>query len=406
MATKVICPKCGAEIAIAEHQHVTIGMVIGKDSNLGTVELPLADEKGKKSKAQLRIDAMRAAGMDVSKFFCMKDSKGEETMVGTYEGGEFALIDTDDPIVNKIVEAGSLSNAHLFKQHVLAQILKMMTRLDYNYNSETYSLKRNYRGKIDMSYYTDALNRMGYGYSWTVLRDELKRQAAMEKHHDTKCLAEDTLWYNREVAVAMFDHHHAYLEQAIDKLKVRHFNGMPYVNLRYVDRLLPKKKSNWGYVYTTELETLKKNHWSYRKAISHANNSRELYIAVMTYMDAALPHKLRVRPSDLKQGERIEDLTPCEAWKNAYKGYGGYFAMQNLIMFHGCRITVPKPGKDGWTEKVKLSRDASLKQLDKWAQEHKDEGYWLLGALKQLIAENGFNIERKRAEWYANKCNR
>lgn len=76
--TTVVCPKCGAEIAIADHQHVEIGIVVGKDSGLGTVKLPLADEQPKKpkSKAQLRIDAMRAAGMDVSKFFCMKDGKG------------------------------------------------------------------------------------------------------------------------------------------------------------------------------------------------------------------------------------------------------------------------------------------------------------------------------------------
>ena len=70
--------------------------------------------------------------------------------------------------------------------------------------------------------------------------------------------------------------------------------------------------------------------------------------------------------------------------------------MQNLIMFHGCRIIV-----DG----KKFSKDNSMKQLDKWANEHLKEGYWLIGALKQLIADNGFNIERKQAEWYEKKRN-
>ena len=28
--TTVVCPKCGAHIAIADHQHVAIGIVIGK----------------------------------------------------------------------------------------------------------------------------------------------------------------------------------------------------------------------------------------------------------------------------------------------------------------------------------------------------------------------------------------
>ena len=35
--TQVVCPKCGAEFAIAEKTHVTIGIAIGKDAGLGTI---------------------------------------------------------------------------------------------------------------------------------------------------------------------------------------------------------------------------------------------------------------------------------------------------------------------------------------------------------------------------------
>lgn len=40
METKVVCPKCGAEMKIQENESLTIGISIGKDSGLGTVELP------------------------------------------------------------------------------------------------------------------------------------------------------------------------------------------------------------------------------------------------------------------------------------------------------------------------------------------------------------------------------
>jgi hypothetical protein len=111
-------------------------------------------------------------------------------------------------------------------------------------------------------------------------------------------------------------------------------------------------------------------------------------------MDAAHPGKLSYHASEVTKRENRVKIEPCEEWKNAYKGYGGYFSMQNLILFHGCRIIV-----DG----KKLSKDDSIKQLDEWADGHLNEGYWMLGALKQLIIDNGFNIERKRAEWYAMK---
>ena len=55
---------------------------------------------------------------------------------------------------------------------------------------------------------------------------------------------------------------------------------------------------------------------------------------------------------------------------------------------------------------VKLSKEDSLKQLDKWAEEYKYEGYWLIGALKQLIIDNHFDVVGKQKEWYAAKRNR
>ena len=45
--TKVECPKCGAEFAIPAHETVAIGIVIGQDSNLGTVHPPLAENEPK-----------------------------------------------------------------------------------------------------------------------------------------------------------------------------------------------------------------------------------------------------------------------------------------------------------------------------------------------------------------------
>lgn len=399
--TTVVCPKCGAHIAIADHQHVAIGIVIGNDSGLGRVELPLENEQPKKkTKAQLRIDAMRAAGMDVSRFFCMKDGKGEETVVAEqHEDGSLSIIEANDPIVQKIVDAGSLHNAHLFKQHVLAQVLKMMTRYDYKNGG----LKRDYRGRLDMSHFTERMNCMNYAYSWQVVRDEMKRQAAMERHGDNKSLTEDCRWYDKDLVLAMFDYHHELLKKLCQVLRVRHHQGVDYIGLQGVDGLLTNKQSAPGYLYCYEIERMLKNHAGFRKSLEKAKTIHELYLAFVRYMDAARPGKLSYHASEIKKREDRVEIAPCEDWKNAYKGYGGYFAMQNLILFHGCRIVINTVGKGGAVVKNKLSKDDSIKKLNEWSDEHLNEGYWMLGALKQLIIDNGFNVERKRAEWYAMK---
>lgn len=400
--TTVVCPNCGAHFAIAEHQHVEIGIVIGKDSGLGRVELPLENKQPKKkTKAQLRIDAMRAAGMDVRRFFCMKDGKGEETVVAEqHDDGSCSIIEATDPIVQKIVDAGSLHNAHLFKQHVLAQVLKMMTRYDW----ENGGLKRDYRGRLDMSHFTKRMNHMNYAYSWQVVRDELKRQAAMERHGDNKSLTEDCRWYDKELVLAMFDYHHELLGKLCQVLRVRHHQGVDYIGLQGVDGLVPKKQSAPGYIYCYEIERMLKNHAGFRKSLAKAKTIHELYLALVRYMDAARPGKLSYHASEIKKREDRVEIVPCEEWKNAYKGYGGYFSMQNLILFHGCRIVIGKKlDQKANVVPVKLSKDDSIKKLNEWADEHLNEGYWMLGALKQLIIDNGFNVERKRAEWYAMK---
>lgn len=272
----------------------------------------------------------------------------------------------------------------------------MMTSYKYDRTLNRVVRVRTWDGKLDLSSYTQHMNAMGYGYSWQTLVDELKRQAAMHRHGDKKSLEEDQRWYNKDLALAMFDHHHKLLVDLTEKLRVRKHQGVEYIALQGVDNLVYKKQSANGYIYLYEVERMLKAHASMRKNIMKAANPVELYNAVARYMDAARPGKLSYHASEVTKRENRVEIVPCEEWKNAYKGYGGYFAMQNLIMFHGCRIIV-----DG----KKLSKDNSMKQLDKWANEHLKEGYWLIGALKQLIADNGFNIERKQAEWYEKKRN-
>ena len=80
------------------------------------------------------------------------------------------------------------------------------------------------------------------------------------------------------------------------------------------------------------------------------------------------------------------------AFKDAYKGAGGYFTMRNLIMFHGCKMLSSKGNP--------LVESSSLRELDKLAEAYKNGGGWrMFGAMKELMTNNGIDIEAKIAEW-------
>ena len=82
--TKVLCPECGTQFAIAKKGFTTVATVIGEDSDLGTV-YPATVGRTTPAKlpktAQERIEALRNVGVDVSNLFAMKGANGGEHIV-------------------------------------------------------------------------------------------------------------------------------------------------------------------------------------------------------------------------------------------------------------------------------------------------------------------------------------
>ena len=77
--TKILCPGCGTEFAIADKEKTVVATVVGKDSGLGTVYPAVAGQDAPSSgktkvprTAKERIEALRAAGVDVSHLFAMR----------------------------------------------------------------------------------------------------------------------------------------------------------------------------------------------------------------------------------------------------------------------------------------------------------------------------------------------
>lgn len=353
--TKVVCPVCGSEFAIGEHEHtVKNATVIGQDSGLGTVYLAV----------NKRGDALKAAGVDTSKYFAIQIPGGGEQWMQKSDDAKTAVPVSDpnilgilnniegDPIAEQIMSQGTVPNRSLFRRWVMSQT---------------------FHGLTHPSGYAKWLEYHGYDYQWEMLEEELRVQAKLYGK-DMENFKARNRWFNQALALAMA---HDYIEQVKQDAhgrKQHKCKGVPYVKFDHHD------------VFLTDID--KKLIAPLRQAlyqIATAKTPQKLYEAVRNFWRVSWHTDWRYRQ--------------CREWKDAYKGMGAYATMQNLLRFHGC--TFPKDN-DFYKTRV-----AGLDLLERAAEAYKDgEGWRLFGLMKQMLSENGIDIKAKMKEWSEAKAKR
>ena len=352
--TKVLCPGCGTEFAIADKEFTATGTVIGKDSDLGTVYPAVAGHKhpsGLPKGARERIEALRCAGVDVSCLFAMQGSEGGE-YVASNKDGKLSILGDDDPIFSHIMAQGTVPNNRLFRRWIMAQMFHMMSYTPH-------------RRKEPVGV-TGMIHRKGYDYQWKMLLNELYAQMKME-HKDITGFVERNRWFNRGVVLSMADDYVRVLKKHVSNLETKKCKGIPYKRVHgrniFVSDLQPKLYYPFSVAMTH---------------IRHATDATQLYKAATQFNDCRI---------------RLAFDTPqSKAWMDAYKGAGAFFTMQNLIRFHGC-TAIDDSGR-------RLDKHQSLAFLTAKAEEYKNgEGWRLLAMLKKILDDNNINIKKKMAEW-------
>lgn len=352
--TKVVCPVCKSEFEIPEHQSVTIGVTIAKDSGLGTV-CPKVAKQGvpptdkRKMKADEKIAALKAAGVDVSNLFSMKGADGMET-IARLSGGNLSIVPDDDEIFLKIMGSGTIPNRRLFRRWILKQMFDLLSPVYAKSNCNVH----------------EGIRRKGLKYSWRMVTEEMRVQSKLFKN-DLEAFSARNRWFNKEVIVNMGEDYMKALKKHIAKQKPRMCKGVKYIRL-------------------------------HRKNIFLCDVDKRVYQPLQSLIDRI---SASVFPRDVYEATRrlarfVVDTWACydspvsASFIDAYKGAGAYYSMRNLIMFHDCRV------KDcnAW-----LSQQDSLGRLEMEASKNKHKGWWLLGMLKQLISDNNIDISKKRAEW-------
>lgn len=359
LKTKVVCPNCGAEFVTPETTHLSVGIVVGADSNLGVIYPETTGnfsnpqpKPSSQMKAEEKIEALRKAGVNVDNLFSMKGVTGQET-VARLENGVLQIVPEDDPLFAMIVANGAVPNRQLFRRWVMSQMFHML-----NY--------RSWNGK--KTGFVAALEAKGYKYQWKMLQEEFKIQAKLFVA-DKENFELRNRWFNNKVLEVICVDYVAKLDKYIRTLKIKHCKGVPY------------KQIAGRNLYLAEIQEMLN-----RLDVLRVN------IGCTASDPAKLLHLLNRFIGIMKNIWYTNDAPMSPEFKDAYKGAGAYFTMKNMILFHKASF------KQGC---IKFGKDKSLKHLEDKAIEYSAsyEGWRLFGVMKKLIADSGINIEKKMAEW-------
>lgn len=279
--------------------------ITGENLNIVTSNVE-ATAATKKTKAQMRLEALKAAGVDVSKYFPL----GNDQLI-KIENGAAVPVDMDDATIDavgkKIVEGGYVNNWKLFRRWVMSQMFHMLRDMEKDGKS-----------------FNEVLQHKGYEYQWRMLENELYAQVKMSEHGDFDNVGSRSRWFSGDVASNMATDYISKLRKYVDDnliwkkdkdgKKTKSFKhtckGNPYVRLQNKD------------IFVSDLE---------KKVYTPLREIANEMAAVPTYKqlyDAV--HKFNKKRKHLAWETKQSD-----AFINAYKGSGSYYTMRNLIMFHG-----------------------------------------------------------------------
>lgn len=251
-----------------------------------------------------------------------------------------------DPVEESIRNDGFIKNHHLYRRWVMAQMLRHF---------------RNEKDPAAFDHYF--VSGKPYKYAWETTLNEMK---AMKHLHGEELIKRER-FFNLEVVKEMANEYNEQVKNYIAKLpkkwtvkngKWAYYSKIPYG--KEIKRS-PKDKEFWASI----TEAVNK--------INEANTYWQMQKAVENFMATCPMHLKMPKPN---------------AWKNAFKGAGAYYTMDNMIKFHHCHWMLK-------SHYLMLPLSASLAELEKAVEETKGEYYRLYAMMCDFVAYNHFDFDQR-----------
>ena len=273
---------------------------------------------------------------------------GEVVMMGVDKDAEI------DPIAQSIIEDGYVKNSKLFRRWITAHTFKML-----NYES--------WRNPNRKGWEACFKDRYAYEYQFEMLKDELHTLAKLQKE-DPEYFAERTMFFNGDVVVATLNDYLYRLKKYVKKQmkeNPRKYRGEQYVKLAKYGNVLVKDL-DMTYLHIN-------NRINRVKSEVETGNYERIEKEFNNFMNNAY--------------NKLPYETPkCAVFKDAFKGAGAYYSLQNMIRFHNVILR-------GCTNKY--DSEGMLKSL--LYDEYKNEVWRFHQLLVDTIAYNNFDLKKSIA---------
>ena len=383
----ILCPNCGMEVNAPDA--ADIANSLGKMPTEGTYYLIPKEivKNGKRYNVSNVLNNISNMLYDTD----IIEKKADET------AGKYTDENEIDAIKNKIKKEGDIKSNHLYRRWIYAMTIRSLPNYDARYISGT-----------------------PYKYEWKSLLTELKILAAMERDNDPE-LTNRERFFNKDIIAEMLlnykDQLNKYLHNSympnkrrpcIRKTKtILHATGeyeiinIPYYNVinlaEHMD--MDTKKIHHEIIFIGDYD------YAYNKIKKDATfvnvsdnkmcyTAHGIFVAINRYV---LDIVENIRYNNIsyemlyKKISKLIKIAPMrfkmkkdEAWKNAFKGIGAYYTMQNLIRFHGHGIKTDRRNPNS----EMVYGEKGIEILDQYASLYNEEYYRLFAMMKDMILYN------------------
>lgn len=339
----------------------------------------------KMNKREQRMEVLRDSGVNVDNFFNINLSipfghevkilvDGKEMIipatnkdvVTAYENypnsqsiadaNVSTIMSVSDPIAQSIIENGYVKNSKLFRRFIFAHTIRML-----NYVSCTDPNRKGWEACMKDCY--------GYNYQFDMLLEEIRVLSILQKE-DKEVFKERTHFFNGDVVVATLEDYLKKLKKYVNKQmkeKPRTYKGQKYVKLAKYGNVLVKDLDKKVYrVIDLRID--------YIKNTVKSGNYSAIYETLKDFMNECY-NKLPF------------ETTKSSVWKDAFKGSGAYYSLQNACRWHGVIIESCGNAYDSERNLYRL--------LD---GEYKNEVWRFHQLLVDTIEYNNFDLKRSIAE--------
>ena len=326
----------------------------------------------RKNNKENRVAALKAAGMNTSKYFSISLPEGlqpgakinitiDENGVPVFDGDgnniktNSALTPDEEALYDQVCTDGYVRNSKLHRRWVMAQMFRML-------NYESYDGKKfGYDAYLNDNY--------GYMYQFDMILEEIRVLGKLQER-DVKEFNKRKRFFNSYVVLRLMNDYITKLRKYVKKLPVKHCKKIPYKCICgkniFVDDIYQK-------VYCPLNTVL----YSMHNAVDRNEPYTRLYLKLYKFVRLAKQYKLPF------------DTPKCKEWKNAYKGAGSYYTLTNMVKFHNCKAN----GMYGLD---------AVNFIEILTDQYGEAGeyYKLFAFLKKTIEDNHFDFGLRMREIY------